>query len=227
MGKNKWVRILLAIMVVLLATACSNNGQPAASSGQPDNGSALEPISYAKLYQRSVFLGDSITEGLSYHDVLEEENVIAGAGKTAQIALETGNVDEIVSQKPEHVYIQLGSDDILWPTDNPQEYSLSHYAQLIDKIKAELPKTKITLLSVTPVTAEVEKLEPRYRNIADYNEGLKELAAEKQVGYIDLSPLVAEHADQYDTDGIHFQESYYPLLLDYLKATLDVQQSAK
>lgn len=227
MGKNKLGMMLLGIMVVLLATACSNNGQPAASSGQPDNGSAPEPISYAKLYQTSVFLGDSITDGLSYHDVLEEENVIAGAGKTAQFALETGNVDEIVSRKPEHVYIQLGSDDILWPTSNPQEYSLSYYAQLIDKIQTDLSDAAVTLLSVTPVTAEVEKLEPRYRNIPDYNEGLKDLAAEKQVGYVDLSPLVAEHSDLYDTDGIHFQEAYYPLLLDYLKDTLDVQQNAK
>lgn len=161
MGKNKSGMLLLATMVVLLAAACSNNGQPAASSGQPDNGSAPEPISYAKLYRAGVFLGDSITEGLSYHDVREEENAA------------------------------------------------------------------ITLLSVTPVAAEAEKSEPRYRNIANYKEGLKKPAAEKQVGYVDLTPLVAEHSDLYDTDGIHLQEAFYPLLLDYLKDAADLRQSAK
>ncbi len=225
MDKNKLVGMMVIAIVVLLAAACGNNGQPAVSSGQPGDGSTPEPISRASLYETSVFLGDSITEGLSYHEVLEEKNVLAGAGKTAQFALE--DMGELVSRIPEHIYIQLGSDDILWPTDNPLEYSLSHYATLIEKIQAELPDATITLLSVTPVTAEAEQTEPRYRNIAEYNEGLKELAAEKQVGYVDLSPLVAGHPDLYDTDGIHFQAKFYPLLLDYLKDASDRQQSVK
>lgn len=213
MGKNKLGWTIVA-MAALLATACGNNGQPVVSSGPPAAGSAAEQASYAARYQHSVFLGDSITEGLAYHDVLEAENIIAGAGKTAQFALE--NVEELAGRKPERVYIQLGSDDLLWPTGNPQEYSLAHYAQLIDSIREQLPDAAITLLSVTPVTAATEQKEPRYRNIAAYNEGLRQLAAEKQAGYIDLSPLVAEHSDLYDTDGIHFQAAFYPLLLDYL-----------
>ncbi|GIQ70401.1 lysophospholipase [Xylanibacillus composti] len=223
MGKSKQGMVILAIMVVLLAAACGNNGQPAASSGQTGDGSAPEPSFYAT----SVFLGDSITEGLSYHDVLDVENVLAGAGKTAHIALETGDVDELVSRMPEHVYIQLGSDDILWPTDDPVAYSLSHYAQLIEEIHKQLPDASITLLSVTPVTAEAEEAEPRYGNIAEYNERLKALAAEKQVEFIDLSPLVADHADLYDTDGIHFQAEFYPLLLGYLQESSNLPQRVK
>lgn len=169
---------------------------------------------YASSDGTTVFLGDSITEGFSYHDILPEENVLAGAGRTAQFALE--NVDALVDRKPRHVFIWLGSTDILWPTDNPQEHSLSHYATLIDAIKAQLPNARITVLSVSPVSAEAEQKEPRYANIEAYNEGLKTLAAHKQVEYVDVAPLVVRHSDLYDADGIHFKKAFYPLLLDFL-----------
>ncbi|WP_420908750.1 GDSL-type esterase/lipase family protein [Brevibacillus humidisoli] len=167
------------------------------------------------IFQTSVFLGDSITEGLSYHDVLDEANVLAGAGKTAEFALE--DIDELIKRSPKHIFIHLGSDDILWPTDDPKEYSLKHYATLIGTIKEKLPEASITLLAVTPVTAEVEKKEPRYGNIEAYNQGLQELATQEQVGFVDLSPILANNPDLYDTDGIHFKEAFYPLMLDELK----------
>lgn len=218
---RKMTGALLIGIVAVSVAACgnqNNNGQaPSSAPSGPASGAAAasQPSSYESLYRTSVFLGDSITEGLSYHDVLSETNVLAGAGKTAEFALK--DVEDLVGRKPERVFIQLGSDDILWPTDDPQEYSLTHYAELIDSIQAKLPKAKITLLTVTPVTADAEKTEPRYRNIEAYNEGLKELAAKEQVGYVDLTSLVTEHADLYDTDGIHFQAAFYPILLDYLK----------
>ncbi|MFG0214621.1 GDSL-type esterase/lipase family protein [Brevibacillus porteri] len=225
--QKKMMGITLIATVALSVAACGTNGQPPASemTRQAVDISTPKQASYASQYQTSVFFGDSITEGLSYHDVLKQENVLAGAGKTAEFALQ--DVDELIKRKPEHIFIQLGSDDILWPTDNPKEYSLSYYGQLIDRIKVRLPEASITILSVTPVTAAAEKAEPRYRNIGDYNEGLKELASRIQVGYIDVSSIVAAHSDMYDTDGIHFQAEFYPILLDYVKDELGRQKSAK
>ncbi|NRS15528.1 lysophospholipase [Brevibacillus sp. HB1.4B] len=225
--QKKMMGITLIVMVALSVAACGTNGQPPASemTRQAVDISTPEQTSYASQYQTSVFLGDSITEGLSYHDVLKDKNVLAGAGKTAEFALQ--DVDELVKRKPEHIFIQLGSDDILWPTDNPKEYSLSYYDQLIDLIKVKLPEASITILSVTPVTAEAEKAEPRYRNIGDYNKGLKELASKVQVGFIDVSSIVSAHPDMYDADGIHFQAEFYPILLDYVKDELGRQKNAK
>ncbi|MCC8436450.1 GDSL-type esterase/lipase family protein [Brevibacillus sp. M2.1A] len=225
--QRKMMSITLFAMVALSVAACGSNGQPPAPemTRQVEDISTAKQTSYASLYQKSVFLGDSITEGLSYHDVLKEENVLAGAGKTAEFALE--DVDELVKRKPEHIFIQLGSDDILWPTDHPKEYSLSYYAQLIGRIKERLPEASITILSVTPVTEKAEKAEPRYQNIDDYNKGLKELASKVQVGYIDVSSIVDDHPEMYDADGIHFKAEFYPILLDYIKDELGRKKSAK
>lgn len=220
--QNKWLKILFIGAFASLMAACgiqaNQDRDLAAESSKPEEHSQQSP--YKEWYKKSVFLGDSITEGLSYHDVLNEENVLAGAGKTAEFTLLEDDIDNLVKRKPEQVFIHLGSTDILWPTDDPQEHSLTHYAQLIHTIKKELPKAKITLLSVAPVTAEAEKGEPRYGNIEDYNEGLKALAAKEEVGYVDITSLVNAHSDLYDTDGIHFQAEFYPILLDYLKDAL-------
>ena len=76
----------------------------------------------------------------------------------------------------------------------------------------------VTLLTVTPVTAEAVKQEPRYNNISDYNQGLKELAEKENIGFVDLSPLFTSGSDAlYDSDGIHFKPEYYTKLLDLLK----------
>lgn len=216
---KKMKSTLLIGIIVLSLSACGNpnGGEKPGNVTQEKGGnpSATEQASYATLFQTSVFIGDSITEGLSFHDVLDEANVLAGAGKTAEFALE--DIEDLVKRQPKHIFIQLGSDDILWPTDNPKEYSLTHYDQLIGTIKEKLPDAAITILSVTPVTVEAEKEEPRYRNIDDYNQGLKELAAKEQVGFVDVSPIFSGHSDLHDTDGIHFKAEFYPLMLDLLK----------
>ncbi|MCS7459642.1 GDSL-type esterase/lipase family protein [Paenibacillus doosanensis] len=224
---KRMTALVLAGSLALSLAACGQKEPAAAANGQASTSAAsgegagaaaaADKPKYAALFSQSVFLGDSITEGLSYHELLDEANVQAGAGKTAEFALASNDVEELAARKPQHVFIQLGSDDILWPTDDPKAYSLKFYGQLIDQIRSKLPDAQITILTVTPVTAEAEKEEPRYRNIADYNGGLKELAAKKQTAFTDLSPIFAGHPNLHDADGIHFNAEYYSLLLDFLK----------
>lgn len=220
---RKMLEIGLTGMILCSLAACGgqnagrepSTSQPA-SAGQTQEAFAGTPqTNLASLFQNSVFLGDSITEGLSYHDVLDEKNVLAGAGKTAEFAME--DMEELSKRNPKHIFIQLGSDDILWPTDNPQEYAINHYTALIDAIQQKLPQAEITILSVTPVTEEALGKEPRYQNIPAYNEKLKEMAAKEQIAFADLSAMIAGHPDLFDTDGIHFKPEFYPLLLNALK----------
>ncbi|MFO1445044.1 lysophospholipase [Bacillus sp. Bva_UNVM-123] len=224
---KKIVTTLLLGGMTLALAACGN--ESASSNPQQPNPQAEEQATeskgsaetaYQALFRTSVFFGDSITEGLSFHDVLEEENVLAGAGKTAEFALE--DIDELIKRDPEHIFIQLGSDDILWPVDNPKDYSMKNYEKLIGTIKEKLPQAKITLLTVTPVTVEAEKLEPRYKNINDYNQGLKEQSEKKNIGFVDLSPIFSNGSDDlYDSDGIHFKPEFYKRMLDLLKEQVE------
>ncbi|MEK4004947.1 GDSL-type esterase/lipase family protein [Paenibacillus sp. FSL H3-0333] len=221
-------KIILTLVIgstALTLAACGSGQNPQNVTSQPQVNETAPPeqpnsISYKTIFKNSVFLGDSITEALSYHDILENFNVVAGAGKTVELALIGGDVDKLAERNPQHVFIMLGSDDILLPpqiTDNPKQYSLKFYDQLIDSIKEKLPQASITILPVTPVTPEAEQVEPRYKNIDDYNQGLKELADKQQVGFADLSSIFVDGQHLYSSDGIHFKPGFYTRMLDLLK----------
>jgi len=198
-------------MLAVFATACGNN-QIEKEIVVAD---AKNP--YKSFYGKSVFLGDSLLIGLS--DVLEDSNVIANAGATALFAI--NEVDNVVNQNPEHVYIMLGSDDLLFPVDNPQKDSLENYALLIEKIKKRLPSVKIHVLSVPSVTKEAIKVEPRYKNIPDYNKGLEKMAVTEDLDYINLSSIFEKNQELYKEDGIHFKSDFFPVYLKHIRKHIE------
>lgn len=216
MTKKIAVSLLIGVLV-LFAVACGN--KPNENQAIPVDEKEHDKL----IFNKSVFLGDSLLNGLS--DVLKDSNVISNAGATAQFAL--NEVDKIVSEKPKNVFILLGSDDLLWPVDNPKEHSLNHYAQLIEEIKGKLPNVKVHVLSVPPVTKEAMKVEPRYKNISSYNEALEKMAVTREIDYIDLSSLFDEHQNLYLEDGIHFKENFYPLLLNYINDHIHTSKNSE
>ncbi|SDT31081.1 GDSL-like Lipase/Acylhydrolase [Paenibacillaceae bacterium GAS479] len=180
---------------------------------QPRGPALTDPNeAYKAAFKHSVFLGDSILGALSYLNKLDPENVIAPNGATLDLALL--NVEKLVNQAPEHVFIMLGSNDIR--LSDKQEF-LERYHQLIGAIRNKLPKAKLRILSIPPVTDEALKQEPRYVNITDFNQALEQLAEEVKVDYVDLAPLFAAKKIHYADNGVHFKPLFYPLLLDYLK----------
>lgn len=220
---KKVISTLFMGSIALALSACGNeqagqNQQSPTSHIQVNPAEAAIAASYKTIFQNSVFLGDSITEGLSYHDILSEENVIGDAGKTTELALE--NIDDLTKRNPKHIFIMLGSDDLLLPpqiTDNPMQYSLNYYEKLIEGIKGKLPDAAITVLSVTPVTEKVEKETPAYKHISEYNHGLKELAAKQKIAYADVSSIASDDQDVFTSDGVHFKPKFYTRMLDLLK----------
>lgn len=165
-------------------------------------------------FEKSVFMGDSITEGFAFNEILPRESVIAGAGITAGFIYD--DIGDLVEKKPDNIFIMLGSIDILMPVDDPKELFRNDLTKLINKIKEELPESKIYLQSITPVTQEALKEESRYERIDEYNEVLKELTGNLSVNYIDIGELVKENPDLYAEDGIHFKKEFYQLWLDNL-----------
>jgi lysophospholipase L1-like esterase len=165
-------------------------------------------------FASSVFMGDSITEGFAFNEILPEESVIAGAGTTAGFIYD--DVDALVEKKPDNVFIMLGSIDVLMPVDDPKALFRTDLTKLVNRIKEELPECKIYLQSVLPVTEETIKAEPRYEELEEYDEIVKEVAEQLSVKYVDLKPLVEETPDLYAEDGIHFKKEIYQLWLEKL-----------
>ncbi|MGF1437468.1 GDSL-type esterase/lipase family protein [Bacillus thuringiensis] len=176
--------------------------------------SNIDTSTFKSIFKSSVFLGDSITDGLHDIDILDEKNIVSGIGKSIGDAQK--NIEQVANQKPENIFILLG----LCNLTETKESTVTQYSQLIQKIKEKLPDTKINILSITPVTPERTQKEERYKNINDFNEGFKMLAKKEQVNFIDLSPIFKDNPNLYVKDGIHFKPEFYPIWLEYLKNQL-------
>ncbi|MEG6615989.1 GDSL-type esterase/lipase family protein [Peptococcaceae bacterium 1198_IL3148] len=197
------VMCLLIGILLLGTTACGNT-------------TAEEDVTTE--FENSVFVGDSITAGFAVNEILPEERVIAGAGATAGFIYD--DVDDLVAKNPDNVFIMLGSLDVLMPVDNPKELFRNDLAKLVDKIKEELPDSKIYLQSITPVTQGALDQYPRYKEIGEYNEIIKELADQLSVNYVDIGVLVNENTDLFAEDGVHFKKEFYHLWLNKLSKSL-------
>jgi hypothetical protein len=181
-------------------------------------GNTKDEKDIAANFKNSVLMGDSITEGFAINEILPLENVIAGAGATAGFTYD--DIDTLVEKKPDNVFIMLGSCDILMPVDDPKELFRDDLTKLINSIKEELPDCKIYLQSITPVTQETIKQEPRYEGIDEYNELIKELADKLSVDYVDIGTIVKENTHLFAEDGVHFKKEFYNIWLKELSKSL-------
>ncbi|WFA09293.1 GDSL-type esterase/lipase family protein [Tissierella sp. Yu-01] len=179
---------------------------------------ACENVSHEKdtaaMFRNSVFIGDSITEGFAFNEIIPKECVIAGAGATAGFTYD--DIDALPDKNPDNIFIMLGSIDILMPVDDPKELFKDDLTKLVKRIKEELPNSKIYLQSITPVTEDAFIEEPRYKEIEEYNELLKELGEKLAVNYVDIGVLAQDNPDLYAEDGIHFKKEFYNLWLEEL-----------
>ncbi|SHK14043.1 SGNH/GDSL hydrolase family protein [Desulforamulus aeronauticus] len=200
---NKQIISFLMGVLLMGITACGNT--------------TVEKDVTAK-FKNSVFMGDSITEGFTVNEILPQECVIAGAGATAGFTYD--DIDALVEKNPDNVFIMLGSVDILMPVDDPKELFRKDLTKLINKIREELPDSKIYLQSITPVTQEAIKQESRYKRIEEYNELLQELAGKLAVHYVDIGALAKESPNLFAEDGVHFKKEFYLLWLKKLSQAL-------
>ncbi|MFD3274033.1 GDSL-type esterase/lipase family protein [Paenibacillus dendritiformis] len=214
---QQWVSIFLSAAILLPLVACGaadDKGQTQLAATQAPAGSVQE------LFGSSLFVGDSIIGGLTNDDLLPEANVMGGLGATVQSTLD--NVEEIKSRKPSYVFLSMGQNDLAEPLEEAKKTFVQQYSRLVDRIKELLPAARVYVLSITPVDAASPVGAFRNPQIETFNEALQKMAIEKGVDYIDLAPIFRQHKIQYDEDGSHFTNAFYPILLGYLKEWTDL-----
>lgn len=208
----------------------SENSESETSEAKKIENPVPESSSMTSTYfQRCVFVGDSITVGLSDYQLVPMKNVIAEVGmniekintETMQTAYgETTVLDALIQAEPENIYIMLGSNGIAWLS---LEEMIGEYSEFTDGIKTNLPDSNIYILSIPPVTEGREEAEDPIlnTNIDEYNSMLLDLANKNGYYYVDInSELKGEDGkfpEEYAADdGMHFNKTTYDLMLDYI-----------
>ncbi len=208
-----------------------------AETSQPvsDVQKAVNPVPLSEKKDMSyidscVFVGDSLTVGLSSYNVLSYDKVLASIGmninkvNTEPIKTTAGTVtikQALLSIKPANIYIMLGSNGVAFLSN---ETMITEYITFVNDIRADLPDSKIYVISIPPVTAQRETTNDHPIQNADidvYNSELLKMANDNNLYFIDLNTALKNNEGKVDpekvqNDGMHFTKDTYMIMLDYI-----------
>lgn len=168
-----------------------------------------------------VFLGNSITFWGAWGELLNSQYV-KNRGIPGDMTFGVlDRLDEVISGKPAKVFILIGINDIARKV--PDSVVLRNFRRIIESLKAGSPHTEIFFQTLLPVNGSFKKLKAHYQpgRIKIINEGLKKLAAEEQVGLIDLYAAFADAEGNLPApltfDGVHLTKQGYDKWVALLK----------
>ena len=152
-----------------------------------------------------IFLGDSLTDYIQFHEIFPDLRVINRgiAGDTTTGVLH--RLDEVISRKPAKLFIEIGINDIFYnaaPVD-----IAANIRKIIELVKAGSPDTKIYLETILPVVNNGKFQTRRPSNIINaVNELLPDIAKDLGCKLLDVHKFFAENdnmPERYTVDGLH------------------------
>ncbi len=201
------------------------------SSENPESSQSSESdiisVDFDKEYfSTSLFIGDSITTGLSLYGFLDADNVFATQGLAPSTVL-TAEIDgmtfesKIASFKPKRIFIMLGTNSVGY---GEAEDLVASLRTLVDDISG-LCNSEIYVLSIPPVTQAADLSNENYLTIdaiTEYNNLLKEEIGKTDAKFIDFYSVLVDsdgyfNEDYAEMDGIHFMGKTYQVMLSFLE----------
>lgn len=207
---------------------------PASVRPTPQNQALAEqPRVTSSYFDDAAFIGDSLTVGIKYYDIMSNTTVLAATGIglenifTKQAIKQDGQtltiLDALAQRPVKKVYIMLGANSLMSDFD----YLIKQYGRLADEvIKCTDDDALIYVQSVLPINEALfhVKYAPNKTTNADidrFNEMLCAMAAEKGVYYLDVASVFKDDnnamPESNTPDGMHIISSQYIVWFDYLK----------
>lgn len=158
-----------------------------------------------------VFLGDSITNFNEWGEAFPYVKVYNRgiSGDTTVGVMK--RLNQIVALKPSKVFIMIGINDLGAKT--PKEEILKNYNTILEKMKSELPDTKIFIESILPTKPLAKSKKLSNEDINWLNTELGKVAKENGHTFIDLHSLFVDQDGQlkgeWTVDGVHITGDGY------------------
>lgn len=169
-----------------------------------------------------VFLGNSITEGGKWKQLLKDSTVINRGISGDNTFGVLARMDEIVKLKPSSLFILIGTNDL--SKKIPDEAIIENIFTIVSRIKAGSPKTKIFVQSILPVNETVERFPQQFNNgmhINTINDQLARYATRLRYTYVDLYGKFIDSQGKLDAkytfDGLHLNAAGYQHWVEVLK----------
>ncbi len=192
----------------------------------PENGRV--DMSY---FNTSVFVGDSITQGLFIYPSygipnanfcaylgVSPRQIYDGSMQKRNDGVTEVPMEALVGYQPDNVYVLLGTNAMVSMGD---EALLGYYSEMLDTMRASLhPEVSIYVQSITPV---VQGQDARFdiERINNLNDQLAKMAYEKGMYFLDLHEALAGddgwmRPEYGGGDGYHMTPEGYAAWVEYL-----------
>ena len=176
-------------------------------------------------YDNVLFIGDSLTVGLSMYGNLKNATYfcITGMGVSEALNKDMGGVtlDALLDVRQyDAVYIMLGINDM----GSKRKSYLSSYSSLVSHVLEKQPNAGIVIQSILAVTSSYTAEHPNFNNdeIRERNTSLAALADGEHIFYLDLNAYFVDAAgnlqDSQARDGLHLKSSSYKVWKEALLA---------
>lgn len=172
-------------------------------------------IDFYNFYENTVFMGDSITEGLIDMNLVNEYNVISNKGDT--VVKGRKNIDKLTSLQPKNVVMLYGMNDVI-EFDGSSDQFKSSYIEFVNDIKTKLPNANIYIQAPLPVMEKAKETNARLTNanLDEFRKIAYEVSQETGVNYVNIDILARDKDELHEADGIHFKYDFYLKWLTYL-----------
>lgn len=176
-------------------------------------------------YDNVLFIGDSLTVGLSMYGNLKNATYfcINGMGASEALSKDMSGVtlDALLDARQyDAVYIMLGINDI----GSKRKSYLSSYSSLVSHVQEKQPNAGIVIQSILAVTSSYTAEHPKFNNdeIRERNVSLAALADGEHIFYLDLNAYFVDAAgnlqDSQARDGLHLKTASYKVWKEALLA---------
>ncbi|MBQ7541803.1 MAG: hypothetical protein IJT44_05880 [Clostridia bacterium] len=179
-------------------------------------------------FDDTVIIGNSQAEELSNYGLVTNADFVARVGLSIHQVLSDGTgsppISEIYGNHYTKAVLVFGENELGWPY--PENF-ISHYKELIDKVRELNPGVKVYCQAIFPVTTEYSNTSTNginNENVVKFNEMIREMCEEVDAVYLPVSDAFynADGAlpDEITTDGVHFSYQYCKLWAGDLSAYL-------
>lgn len=181
---------------------------------------------YDSYFDRSIMIGNSMVEGFFMWAGMEK-NLAFVYGTGATVANAVGGMDlaKITLNASDYytdIYLMFGLNEIGTDVNS----FVQNYKRLVDFIREHQTKANIYIISVTPVTRQVDEDPNEVQNmdrIRLFNAALQEFCVDQGCWYLDIYHLLLDDNGYlsgdyaYIGDGKHFEKSGYVAWANYMK----------
>ena len=202
---KKWLPMFVALVFLLIA--CTDLKREKMEEATLKQNATI--ISSFPFSCDALFFGDSITCDGNFDELFPTLRIVnlGVYGDTLEDLLR--RVPEVREQHPKKIFL-LGGINSLGP-DNVED-CLTAYAELLDALRAACPKAELIVQSVLPIGSEVDWNGEINEAVRRFNEGLKKLAEQKGISFVDLYAVYEKNGcldPALTRDGVHLNYNAY------------------